>query len=70
MERFTTDFDIHAEVTRGVEADQVVFVAGAANLVEPDDGFDGLALGEIVAERRERVIGVLVQVIGLKPVAE
>jgi hypothetical protein len=43
----------------GVEADQVVAVAGAADLVEPDDSFDGLALGEVVAELGERAVGVL-----------
>ena len=43
----------------GVEADQIVFVASAADLMKPDDGFDRLALGEVVAERRKRVISVL-----------
>ena len=45
--------------TGGVKADQVVFVAGTADLVEPDDRLDGLTLSEVVAKRRQRVIGVL-----------
>jgi len=54
----------------GIEADQVVFIASTADLVEPDDGFNGFPLREVVAERRERVIGVLDQVLRLEPVAE
>ena len=56
--------------TGGVKADQVVFVAGTADLVEPDDRLDGLALSEVVAKRRKRVIGVFDQVLCLKPVAK
>ena len=34
----------------GVEAQQVELVARAAHVVEPDDGLDRFALGEVVAE--------------------
>ena len=37
----------------GVEAEQVELVAGAADVVEPDDRLHGFALGKVVAEGGE-----------------
>lgn len=54
----------------GVETEQIVFVAGAADLVQPDNGLNGFALSEVVAEGGERVIGVLDQMLGVEPVAQ
>ena len=53
-----------------IEADEIVFVARLPDLVEPDDRFDRLALGEIVLERRERAVAVLNEVLRIEPMAQ
>jgi hypothetical protein len=55
---------------RGVEAEQVGFVAGGADFVMADDRPDRFALGEVIAEGRKRTVGVLGQLVGLESVAK
>jgi hypothetical protein len=38
------------------------------SLVKPDDRLNRFALGEVIAERRKRTVGVLGQVLGLEPI--
>ena len=51
----------------GVEAEQIEFVTGAAHLVQPNDRLHSLALGEIVAKRRERTVSGFEQMFGVEP---
>lgn len=55
---------------RRVEPYQVMTVADAADVVEPDDGFDGLALREVIAKGALRSVGVFDKMIGLEPPVE
>jgi len=46
------------------------YLSRLPDLVEPDDRFDRLALGEIVLERRERAVAVLEEVLRIEPMAQ
>ena len=52
---------------RAVEAHQVDLVAHLPDVVQPDDRLDRLPLREVVAERRQRAVGVLDEVLGVEP---
>ena len=51
----------------GIEAQQVELVAHASRVIQPDDGLDSLALGEVVAELDLCAVRLLEQVIRIEP---
>lgn len=53
-----------------IEAEEIKLVAGLADFVQPDGGFHGLALGEVIAEWREGAVGVFEKMLGLEPMGE
>lgn len=56
--------------TRSIEAHEVELVARTADVVQPDDRLDGLALGEVVTKLRLGAVSTRDQVLGLEPVFE
>lgn len=56
--------------TGGVEAQEIELIAGGMDVVEPDDTFDGFALGEIVAELVLGGVGLFGEMGGFKPPGE
>src|ERR1700683_960320 len=53
-----------------IEAQEIEFIASAADFMEPDDSFNGFSLCKIVPEWGERAIGIFGQVVGFKPPVE
>ena len=53
-----------------IEAKQVIFLAGAADFEQPDDGLHCFTLGKIIAKGRERTVSVFDEMFTFEPVPE